>query len=450
MLAACRPGPSDLEQVRAIGELRVATMNGPTTYYFGAEGPTGFEYELVRGFAGTLGVSLRLVVPPTFDRLLPLVRARKVHFAAAGITVTPARLHQARFGPSYQIVTQQVVCRRGERLPRDTGELAGRDLHVVAGSSYVERLEALRGEHPRLAWIERDDAGAEDLAALVDERRIDCTVLDSNLFDQLRRLYPELVVAFDLSMPQALAWAFPHAGDGSLRAAAADFISGLERSGELAALRDRYYGPAFAFDYVEASRLHRHARERLPQFEALLRAAADRHALDWRLLAALAYQESHWRADARSPTGVRGLMMLTRRTAARVGIDDRLDPAQSIAGGARYLAELRTRLPARIEEPDRTWFALAAYNVGLGHLEDARVLAARAGADADSWAAVREFLPRLTRRQWYSRTRYGYARGTETVRFVRNVRRYHDVMQKLYPAERPPEPAGEPPYSPVL
>lgn len=437
-IAACAPPPDALEQVRVSGELRVATMNGPTTYYFDAYGPAGFEYELVRGFADELGVDLELVVPPSFERLLPLVAKERVHFAAAGITVTAARLARVRFGPSYQMVTQQVVYRRGTHRPRDLEDLVGRELHVIAGSSYEERLRELAAEHPGLGWTARDDLGAEELAERVSAGAIAHTVLDSNLVSQLQRLYPELAVAFDLSSPQPLAWAFPLADDDSLLMAASRYLARLERSGELARLRDRYYGPAFELDYVDARTFLRHIEERLPPLEPLLRAAAKRYALDWRLIAAVAYQESRWDPEARSPTGVRGLMMLTRRTARRVGVDNRLDPRESVLGGARYLRELHERLPERIAEPDRTWLALAAYNVGLGHLEDARVLTERAGADPDSWQDVREFLPLLARREWFAQTRYGYARGHEPVRFVRNVRRYYDVLRRRDAVEPPP------------
>ena len=150
--------------------------------------------------------------------------------------------------------------------------------------------------------------------------------------------------------------------------------------------------------------------------------------MDWRLLAAVGYQESHWDPDAVSPTGVKGLMMLTQDAAKDIGIKDREDPQQSILGGAKYLASMHKRIPDRIPEPDRTWLALAAYNVGLGHLEDARMLTLKNKGDADKWVDVKKNLPLLTKEKWFKQTRYGYARGREPVRYVENVRTYYDIL----------------------
>ena len=157
--------------------------------------------------------------------------------------------------------------------------------------------------------------------------------------------------------------------------------------------------------------------------------AARAHGFDWTTLAAMAYQESHWNARARSPTGVRGMMMLTLNTARELGIDSRLDAVQSIHGGAQYLAKLRRRLPSEIREPDRTWLALAAYNVGYGHLKDAMKLADEQGKRTDAWYEVKEMLPLLEQKVHYRRTRHGYARGKEPVTYVTRIRNYEDILR---------------------
>jgi membrane-bound lytic murein transglycosylase F len=437
--------PTVLEQVKAIGVLRVATMNGPTTYYIGADGFEGFEYELIRSFADELGVDLEIIVPPSFDRLIPLLGTGKAHLAAAGIAVTRGRTGKARFGPTYQIITQRLVYRTGARRPRSEADLVGADIEVIAGSSYAERLHELREQHPDLEFTERNDIGIEDLAERVATGAIDHTIIDSNVLAQLRRIYPDLGVAFEISDSQHLAWAFPPTGDSTLIDAASDFLQRVQADGRLARLIDRYYGPYNVFDYVEAREFLQDVDERLPRVRDEFVAAANAVGLDWRLLAALSYQESRWDPRARSPTGVRGLMMLTRTTARELGVNDRIDPAASVRGGAQYFRNIRDRVPERIPEPDRTWLALAAYNVGFGHLEDARRLAAREGGDPDSWLSVRAHLPLLTRPQWHAHTRYGYARGYEPVHFVRNVRRYYDVLVQLLPIETlEPAPVAEP------
>jgi len=173
-----------------------------------------------------------------------------------------------------------------------------------------------------------------------------------------------------------------------------------------------------------------HVRERLPRYQSLFQQAALLSGTDWRLLAAIGYQESNWDPRAVSPTGVRGIMMLARDTADELDID-RDSPAECIEGGALYFQQIRDRLPPQIREPDRTNMALAAYNQGLGHLQDARTLAAQLGGDPDSWHDVRNALPLLADERWFSRVRHGYADGREAVRYVLNVRDYYERLHTV-------------------
>lgn len=167
---------------------------------------------------------------------------------------------------------------------------------------------------------------------------------------------------------------------------------------------------------------------RLPRYRGLMQSAANDNGLDWPLLAAMSYQESFWDADATSPTGVRGLMMLTLETAKELSVADRLDPRESLHGGARYFSQLRDRLPASIAEPDRTWMALAAYNMGMSHLEDARILTEHLGKNPDIWTEVKQQIPRLQEERYYKHLRHGYARGKEAVAYVERIRQYLTIL----------------------
>ena len=427
MLGACGKPPSLLEQVQSRNELIVITRNSPTTYYEGVDGPTGFEYELAKGFADYLGVELRIVVPPNFTDILPLVARGDGHLAAAGLTVTNRRKLTVRFGPVYQEITPQLIYRMGSVRPKTFDDLEGH-LEVVAGSSHVERLEILRSKHPELSWQENEQLESEELLTMVWQQLIDYTIADSNELSINRRFYPELRPAFDISSPRALAWAFSRRDDDSLYNAAVDYFAAIRKDGALEQLIERYYGHIRKFDYVGTRKYLAHIEQRLPQYRELFMTAADNIGMDWRLLAAIGYQESHWEPDAVSPTGVRGLMMLTQAAAKDVGIENRRDPEQSIMGGAEYLSRMIARIPERITEPDRTWLALAAYNVGLGHLEDARKLTQKNKGNADRWIDVKKNLPLLSKKKWFKQTRYGYARGWEPVRYVENIRNYYDVL----------------------
>lgn len=428
-LAACADAKqTQLEKIQERGELRVLSRHSLTSYFAKGDQLAGFEYELAQRFAERLGVELEVITPENLGDILGMLAEGRGDIAAAGLTVTPERQQNFRFGPVYHEVTQQLIYRQGNGQPEDITDLGDDQLEVVASSSHVEQLEELQQEVPALEWTTNSDLDNSSLLELVQLEMIDYTIADSNEFAANQNLFPELRVAFDISDPQPLAWALNQNQDNSLLREVRAFFDDIEGDGFLDQLIEKYYGHIRRFDYVDTRALHRRILTHLPLYQDYLENAAAKYGFDWRLLAAIAYQESHWNPDAVSSTGVRGLMMLTQATAGEMGIADREDPRQSIFAGAKYLDELRQRLPERIEDPDRTWLALAAYNIGMAHLEDARVLTERNGGNPDLWQDVRENLPLLAKRKWFEQTQYGYARGGEPVRYVGNIRRYYDIM----------------------
>ena len=431
-LGGCSDDPetSQLDHIQAQGELVVATRNAATTYYEGPLGATGPEYILARQFADDLGVELRLSIHTNPAEIFAALESGEVHMAAAALTHTREREAYLDFGPAYQYTATLVVNALGRGThPGDIAALEGRDIAVIAGSSHADRLRDLkRSGYPDLVWQERDDVEVEDLLAAVRAGDIDHTLVDANEFQLARRFFPELRTTLDLTGPQPIAWAFAPGDDASLRTAAEDFFSRAKSDGFLAQVLDHHYSHLHEFDYVGTRAFMRHMNTRLREYEDLFIEAGRHNDLDWRLLAATGYQESHWNPRAVSPTGVRGIMMLTQPTAQFMGVSRRTDPVQSIRGGSAYLRNLKDRLPESVEDPDRTWMALAAYNVGLGHLRDARDLTEAHGGNPDLWIDVREYLPLLRQRAWYSQTRHGYARGDEAVHYVENIRSYYDIL----------------------
>ncbi|MEJ2603384.1 MAG: membrane-bound lytic murein transglycosylase MltF [Gammaproteobacteria bacterium] len=431
LLATCQEMPSKLEQVKTVGELRVVTRNSPTAYYIGVNGPVGPEYDLVKGFADSLDVELTITPVESFDQIIPTIVARDAHMAAAGLSATEARKELVRFSDPYHQVSQHLIYRLGTGKPRSLDDVADGRIAVMAGSSHIETLETLQKENPALDWNPQRNAEVADLLMQVANDEIDYTVADSTDFNIIRNYHPELRVALDLEVADPIAWAFPADGDDSLVKAANRYLKRTKRDGSLARILDRYYGHTDKFDYVGTRSFLRHYERRLPRYREMFARAADENGFDWRLLAAIGYQESHWRPGAVSPTGVRGIMMLTEATADYLGIEDRVDPQSSISGGARFLRRLKRRLPETIRDPDRTWLALAAYNVGYGHLMDARRIVELQGGNPNAWIDVADALPLLAQRKWYSRVIYGYARGWEPVLYVENVRTYLDILRWL-------------------
>ena len=421
--------PNLLNQVIESGELVVVTRNGSTTYYEGPNGYTGFEYELAKKFADSLGVRLKIITSDNLHDIFNILNTGQAHFAAAGLTITEARKQHVRFAASYMEVTEQLIYNRRSYRPRSVADLDNGILEVIDGSSHVESLEKLKFEYPELSWSTQSDMESEQLLYLIENQLIDYTVADSNELQLNQRFLLDIRVAFNISEPKQLAWAFPRTKDLSLYDKAMSFFWRNLNNGEITHLTENHYGHVDKFDYVGNRIYIRHIGTRLNKYIDWYKEAAEKYNLDWKLLAAMGYQESHWNPLAVSPTGVRGIMMLTQQTAAQLGIKNRLDPKSSIFGGAKYLDQIRKRFPAEIEEPDRTWLAMASYNVGYYHVTDAQKIAKQLNKNANKWSDIQDILPLLARKKWYKKTSRGYARGWEPVKYVTNIRRYYDLLE---------------------
>lgn len=442
---------SSLERIQQRGALIVATRSGPATYRDQGS-PSGFEYTLARQFADYLGVQLEVLEARSLRELFRLLGSGQADVAAAGIAATPARQHRYLFGPAYFQAHPVLVYRAGRPRPRSLADTYGSEIGVVADSAHAELLRSLARDHPRLSWRRSTRATTLDLMRQVERGELAYTLVNSHELALHQAYFPELRRGFELAEAAPIAWALRREGDQTaLQEQLARFFAAHHRDGSLAHLRERYFGHTSHADPADSRTFTRNFRQRFPRYESLIRSVAAEAELDWKLLAAIAYRESHWRPDAVSSTGVRGMMMLTRTTAREMGVADREDPAQSLRGGARYFRRIWQRLPADITEPDRSWFALAAYNIGMSHLNDARILTERQGADSHRWQEVMTRLPLLEQRRHYQTLRHGYARGTEAAGYVQHVRHYYHLLGWLEgdwstpapaPAALPSLPAG--------
>ena len=416
--------PNALSSLLERGSVKVGTLYGPATYYNGAEGPQGFEYELLAGFADYLGVTLDLYPFYSYEAMLEQLEEGNLDIVATGDAVTDVLQSRFSYGPAYQTVSQHLVFQAGTSRPRDMAELDA-PVVTVTGSSQAQLLTSLSDDAaPTL--ITTEDSDSEELLQKVAEGELDYTLADSNRLALQRRRYPNLAVAMTIEDSMPMAWALDRSQDDSIKAAMVEYFGTVHQSGWFTVLEDKYFGHIRTFDYVDSRAFNKSAETTLKRYKSMFQQYAGD--LDWRLLAAMSYQESHWKPDAVSRTGVRGLMMLTMDTATDWDVEDRTDPEQSIRGGARYFASLLSRIPARIGNPDRTWMAMAAYNIGMGHLEDARVLTERQGGNPDLWVDVKQRLPQLKQKKYYRTTNYGYARGDEALQYVDNIRRYYDSL----------------------
>lgn len=419
---------SAVARIRQRGVLAVASLNGPTTYYQGAHGPQGAEYELAQAFAQELGVQLRLYSVADEAALRDELDRGRADIVAAGVSPNVAWNRVGRATESYREIPQLVVARRGRPKLQNVAGLRDASIVVRADSAQAQVLEGLRDNGaPWLAWreLEHDD---HDPLTLVAGGEADFALVDASEFPYLQHVYPGVAVVLTLPDPRQAHWMVRRrAVDLATRVDA--FFAARKNDGSLAKLLRSAMPESPDFEFVTAQRLQQDIERQLPALRPHFEAAAMATGLDWRLLAALAYVESKWLGDAASGDGARGIMMLTAETATSLGVTDRGDPQQSIVGGARYFVAVREKIPQRIPEPDRTWFALAAYNVGYGHLEDARVIAQSRGGNPDRWVDVRAALPLLTQEEFYRDAKHGYARGWEPARMVDQVQDFLKLLE---------------------
>ncbi len=447
-LSACGGNDSSLEAIADRGELRFVTRNGPTTYFLGRDGPEGFDYELARLLARELDVELRVEPMFTLDALFSALDRGEADLAGAGLTLTNQRSTQYAGTRAYAEQSPQIVYKVGERKPRKLEDLVGLNIVVMEGSSHEELLSRLDAESDiELQWTSIAVSDPLRLLMMVNNDEADVAIIDSRDFFIQQNLVPRLEVGFDLAEPREIVWYLPaEAQDSELLAYIDGFLERKAADGTLERLRQRHFYRDDDISRIDSQTFVGSVRRDLKNYQQLIQLVAKEQELPWELLAAISYQESHWDPKATSRTGVRGMMMLTRATAKELGVSDRTDPGESLRGGARYFKNLRRRLPDDIYEPDRSWLALAAYNIGMGHLEDARVLTQRRGGDPHVWDDIMETLPLLEESEHYNSLRHGYARGLEAVRYVQNIRHYYNILQwqsARAKAPKPPQDASE-------
>ncbi len=419
------------------------TLNSPNTYYVdGDKEFAGLEYDLTRLFIKELGgnTQLKLIVANSINQVLPAILNNKADIAAADVTITDARKEIIDFSIPYQDVQQVVVYNIEKnketraKAPKKLKDLAGLLITVPAGTSFVERLIKLQPKESGLIWEERLRVGSEQLLQELARGEIDYTIADSHLVSIMQNYYPNLGVAFAIGEPEKIAWALPKNGDPALKQKVDAFFSKIKKNGALRNLIDRYHGNAKRLKPVDVKAFLIRSRTLLPKYKRLFQQAQEITGLDWRLIAAISYQESHWDTFNTSPTNVRGLMMLTEDTADLMKVSDRLDPKQSIPAGAKYINLLKDTIPDRVPEPDRTYMALASYNIGYAHVEDARVLAQRLKLNPDRWADVKKTLVMLNDPTYYVNAKYGYASGGAPVIFVESIRSYYNILARFEPS----------------
>ncbi|WP_439287929.1 membrane-bound lytic murein transglycosylase MltF [Lonepinella sp. BR2904] len=401
--------------------LVVGTVNNPVSYFIDGNGQSGLEYELSKAFADYLGVELEMKPLENSAALFDALSKNEINIAAANLLYQPQKADNFQLGPSYYSASWQLVYRKGQTRPNSLNQLKG-SLVIASGSELDNILQEKQASNPKLTWSVSKKENQEELLLQVTDGKIAYTIANSVDVSAIQQVKPEIAVAFDVTDESTVHWYLPNSSYNELQAALLDFMNGAIENGLIARIEEKYFNHFTKFDYADMRSYTNAIENILPKYTALFEKY--KGDLDWRLLAAIAYQESHWDKDATSPTGVRGMMMLTKATAERMKIIDRTDPEQSIKAGSEYLHWLISQVPDSIPQEDRIWYALVGYNMGLGHLLDVRRLTKNLGGNPDNWSDVKNNLPLLAEKRYYSNLKYGYARGYEAFQYVENIRRY--------------------------
>jgi membrane-bound lytic murein transglycosylase F len=422
-------------------ELVFVTHNGPATYYLNGENEfAGIEYDLATLFVQKYApeYQIKFLVVNSISDVIPTLLKGKANIAAANLSVTHLRQELVQFSKPYQETQQQLIYNNENNdKPRNLAEVVDKTIAVPAGTSFAERLSEMQKDQPKLRWQALGQVNSELLLDQVANGVLDFTVADSHLVAMMQNYYPNLSVGMSLGKPENIAWALPKNADPELVKKVNRFFEQIRKDGTLRNLLDRYYGSNNRLNTQDITAFLKLSNSLLPKYEHLFKQAQETTGIDWRLLAAVSYRESHWDTFNTSPTGVRGLMMLTESTADLMGVTDRLDPKQSVPAGAKYIIKMIDIVPDHIPEPDRTYMALAAYNIGYAHLEDARVLAKRLKLNPDRWADVKKTLVMLNDPEYYTTLKYGYASGGAPVIFVESIRSYQRILERYQPSHVP-------------
>ncbi len=426
-MCACRENRA-LDRIKKTGTITVITRNNAHCYYTYRDQEMGFEFELAKAFADYLGVGLKVKVCKSWGELLLSLDKARGDFVAASMTIIPSRLELADFSNEYLSVQQVVITHKNNFQINSMEDLQGKTIRVRGETSYEERLKKLKEKRFDISIQADHNVSTEEIIEDVAKGRTDITVADSNVALLNRRYYPDIRIALPIGEPQSLGWAVKK-GERALLDKINTFFDKIKQDGTFDDIYKQYYAYVEKFDHLDVKKFQQRIKARLPKYKQIIRKASERYGFDWRLVAALIYQESQFNPRARSFTGVKGLMQLTLPTAQEMGIENRLDPEQSIMGGIRYLHKLYG-LYDQAQGLDRLLIALAAYNVGKGHVLDARRLASKMKLDPNKWSSMEKTLPLLSNRRYYKKTRYGYCRGSEPVFHVQSILTYYDILKR--------------------
>lgn len=422
----------DLEQIKHRGVLRAVTAYSPTSYYIYRGRPMGFQYEMMEKLAAYLDVELELSVVDDIDVMIDMLHCGEIDIIAHDLRVTKSQKEVIGFAEHYsstKLVLVQKKRRPGARIKpiRNIFELAGKDVFVSSRTNHINALEHLSeviGEDIMI-WEANDDLKEGDLITAVSKGEIEYAITDFDLAKLYSSSYRNVDFYTELSFDQKIAWGVRKNSD-DFQEVLNEWITKYKKGSSFAILLNKYYQNKYAFQKKYASTyLTYNSKDRISPYDDLIKKEAKVLNWDWRLIASLVYQESHFNPKAESFAGAIGLMQVLPTTASNYTISQLKDPKINVRVGIRYLKWLNSKWEPMIEDPqERLKFILGSYNAGIGHVLDARALAVKYGKDPDIWDNnVAFYLKQKSKKEFYKDpvVKHGYCRGSEPFKYVSSI-----------------------------
>ena len=414
---------NDYYRILQNNEIKIVTRFGPSDYYEIKSEENGYTYDVMKGFADFIGVKLTVITMDSLEDAINALNNREVDILAnMGVT------NNVKTSYAYNKVNQYIVYNsKYTSKPDEINDLNGNDIEIIDSIIIKNNLDSFLKPIDVNLVISKEK-NIDEIINLIKDNKIKYTVVNNNELAIFNKYFPEIKIGFKIGENIPSTWAIPENTNHQLEEKLSEYFTQILKTNKLKKFYTKHFTGKLQYTFVGTRSFLADFLNVFPLYEFYFKKYAKLYNHDWRLLASIGYQESKWDKDAVSYTGVRGLMMLTKNTSKEMNVEDREDPIQSIEGGAKYLKKMLRSLPDNINNNDKIWYAIASYNIGFRHIEDAMKMADNEGVNSGNWYLLEPYILRLSQSKYYKNTKYGYARGWETLKYVQNIRQYYDIL----------------------
>lgn len=422
----------DIHNVQSQQQIRVVAVEGPLVYRQGKnQEKYGIDYDLIQSFAKDYNLKIKWLPVRSQQEATETLDHGQADIAVGRYHGSSKEARSFLVTPAIEETHLSLFCRKNQKI-HTANDLSNKRVILFEKDLSLGPIELIKSRMNQNlgatvnfnVWM---NSNVQTAFREIAVNNADCLVAEN--FESVFWLETFLTIEkiAPIGGSYSLNWLIHPTNNSLLNVLRAWFVS-ASRKDEINRVQDRYHLLVRELDENDVRTFLKKSRDTLPDFLKEIKKSSTENRLPWQLIAAVAYQESKWDPEARSYTGVRGIMQLTEETADLMGVEDRRDPAQSIQGGSKYIKYLYEKIPAHINSKDRLALTLAAYNIGYGHLLDAQKLTDSLGKNPESWKDLKTVLPLLTKEKYYSQTTFGYARGYETVQYVERTKSYYHLL----------------------